>query len=165
MQVITSPEELNWNPHLHSIFLAGSIEQGSAPNWQKEFIESLQNYEKSDNCVIINPRRKAWDPSWPQNRNFPEFLNQVRWELSALEKVTTIALYLAPGTISSISLLEFGKHTNSGKLIVGCPPSFSRHGNVDITCEFYGIPFCESLERLIELTKDRINNFRKLLLE
>ncbi len=65
-----------------------------------------------------------------------------------LGKADVIALYLAPGTQSPISLMELGLHANGGKLVVCCPDGFWRKGNVQIVCARWGIPLVESMEEL-----------------
>ena len=117
-----------------SVFLAGSIEQGKAIDWQEQCEKELK-----DLLNVFNPRRDAWDSSWEQSINNPEFYEQVAWELEALEQADHIILYLAENTKSPISLLEFGLHARTNKLLVVCHPNFWRKGNIDIVCEKYQI--------------------------
>ena len=127
-----------------SIFLAGSIEMGLAEDWQKELGEWLidKNYN------IFNPRRADWDSSWCQTYEDPNFSQQVKWEMNALEKSDYIIMYLDPQTKSPISLLELGLHASSKKLFVVCPDGFWRKGNVEVVCSLYDIPLFNSLEEL-----------------
>ncbi len=125
------------------LFLAGSIEQGTATNWQKLVEKELEH----SNLVIFNPRRDDWDSSWKMDVNNPQFYGQVIWELTAMENSQVIAMYFAAGTNSPISLLELGLHARSGnKLVVFCPQDFYRKGNVDVTCRYYGIPVHDNYE-------------------
>ena len=145
---ITAPE----NPILsgvyrHKVFLAGSIEQGTARDWQKELCEKLKD-EK--HLIVYNPRRKVWDPSLPQTIDNEVFNEQVTWELDKLDKATVIPMYFEPGTKSPITLLELGLYATSGKLIVCCPEGFWRKGNVDIVCREYGIEQVDTLDGLLE---------------
>ena len=128
-----------------SIFLAGSIEMGTAEDWQTQIEEAL----KDKDVVIFNPRRDDWDSSWEQTLENANFYEQVQWELSALERADIIIMYFSPGTKSPISLLEFGLFARTGKLLVCCPPGFWRKGNVDIVCEKYNIMRFGSLKNLI----------------
>ena len=130
-----------------SIFLAGSIEMGSAVNWQ----EYIQDKLADQDINIYNPRRDDWDSSWKQTKDNKQFREQVEWELSALDSCDTILMYFDPNTKSPISLLELGLFADSKKLIVCCPDGFWRKGNVDIVCEQYNIPQTDSLDGLIEL--------------
>ena len=58
--------------------------------------------------------------------------------------------WFSPDTKSPISLLEFGKFADSGKMLVCCPTGFWNKGNVDIVCERYGIPNYETLDELLK---------------
>ena len=53
----------------NSVFLAGSIEQGKAIDWQKYVTQKLQDTD----ITVLNPRRDNWDASWSQDKNFSEF--------------------------------------------------------------------------------------------
>lgn len=134
--------------NIRAIFLAGSIEMGIAEDWQTR----VENYFKEypNDTVILNPRRDAWDSSWSQDSLSPQFYQQVNWELNALEKADMIIMYFSPDTKSPISLLEFGKFADSGKMLVCCPTGFWKKGNVDIVCERYGIPNYETLDELLK---------------
>lgn len=119
------------------IFLGGSIEMGSAENWQKMTAKTLAE----ENCIIFNPRRDGdWDASWEQ-KPFPgtQFYEQVDWELKAQDASDFIIYNFLPDTKSPITLLELGLFINSNaKKFVVCPESFWRYGNVRIVSELYG---------------------------
>jgi hypothetical protein len=139
------------------IFLAGSIEMGTADNWQEKFIKNLDSEiskEHSEEICIFNPRRADWDNTWIQSIENPYFSQQVNWELENLERATHIIMYFQPGTQSPISLLELGLHAKSGKLIVISPTGFWRKGNIDILCNKLGIIQEENLESAIEYIKE-----------
>ncbi len=144
--IITAPEKLPETKSNPTIFLAGSIECGSAELWQDKIIESL----KDSDVIILNPRRPDWDSSWEQKKDNLKFQEQVEWELDGLEMADHIVMYFAPGTKSPISLLELGLYADSNKLIVCCPEGFWRKGNVDIVCERYDIKTVDSLKELKE---------------
>ena len=151
---ITAPE----NPILsmvfrESVFLAGSIEQNKAEDWQVRMIDELRDEEF---CVVYNPRRKNWNPDLPQTIDNEQFYEQVTWELHRLDISTIVPMYFQPGTMSPITLLELGLYADSGKLIVCCPEGFWRKGNVDIICEKYGIEQVDTLEELTARVKQRV---------
>jgi hypothetical protein len=133
----------------YSVFLAGSIEMGAAPNWQAEIERNLADLD----IDIFNPRRDDWDPTWVQSADNPQFREQVEWELDALAQANLVVMYLAPGTMSPTSLLELGIYAANGgkKLVVCCPEGFHRKGNVDIVCERYGVEQVDSLDELEEV--------------
>lgn len=147
MQIIKAPNELPTHrvngivPK--SVFLAGSIEMGTAVDWQKETTERLS---KQGVEYVFNPRRDDFDASQEQSKDNDYFYGQVSWELTALDIAETILMYFAPGTKSPISLLELGLYAQSGKLIVVCNNGFWREGNVSIVCERYGIPLYDILD-------------------
>lgn len=150
--VIHPPTPLPRAPKLHTFFLAGSIEQGSAPEWQKELVALLEGSE----AIILNPRRLAWDANWEQSIDNPTFREQVEWELEGLRRADTKLFYFAPGTKSPVTLLELGLHAASGNVIVCCPPGFWRKGNVDIVGAQHKIPVVSSLQELAVLAKGRL---------
>lgn len=136
-----------------SIFLAGSIEQGVAQDWQTIFVEALTTLD----VLIFNPRRERWDASWVQSIDNPQFRAQVEWELQALEQASVIALYLDPATRSPISMLELGLFAHTNKLIVCCPDGFWRKGNIDIVCARYHIEQATTLDDLILRAQRRLS--------
>ena len=131
-----------------TVFLAGSIEMGTAENWQNKVEKLLEDTD----WIILNPRRDDWDSSWEQSIENREFYEQVNWELRGLEMSDMAIMYFAPGTKSPISLLEFGLLAGSepGKLLVVCPEGFWRKGNVDIVCERYFIKQFNTIEMAVE---------------
>ena len=132
-----------------SVFLAGSIDMDHAPRWQDDVAAGLAELD----VVVLNPRRDDWDSSWGQTIDDPRFRGQVQWELEGLERASVIAMYLAPGSQSPISLLELGLHAQSGRMIVCCPEGFWRKGNVDIVCERHGIEQVQGLDALVRAVR------------
>lgn len=144
IHVIKPPTPLTNLDFNRTVFLAGSIEMGTAEDWQTQIAQSLTN----TNLTLLNPRRDRWDPTWQQTINNPQFRAQVEWELDAQAQATMIAMYFSPSTQSPITLLELGLFANSGKLIVSCPDGFWRKGNVEIVCQRYKIPMVATLNDL-----------------
>jgi hypothetical protein len=135
-----------------SVFLGGSIEMGKAEMWQNKVAD---RFDKLD-WLVFNPRRDEWDPSWEQKVTNQQFSEQVNWELDALVTAEYILMYFQPGTMSPVSLLELGLFHN--KCVVVCPEGFWRKGNVDITCEKFGIPQRDTLEHAIEYILEKAND-------
>lgn len=129
------------------LFLAGSIEMGSAELWQDKVCELL----KDEKFLILNPRRDDWDSSWVQSKDNPQFRQQVEWELDGLAISDCIIFYFDKNTKSPITLLELGlcAWSRGRNCIVVCPDGFWRKGNVDIVCERYNVLQMESLEKAI----------------
>jgi hypothetical protein len=147
MKVIYAPSEIDLGSE-SLVFLAGSIEMGKAKEWQNEFVEIMEGVltrkQIQKRLLILNPRRKDWDSSWVQEKENVQFHQQVSWELTALELADYIVFFLQAGTVSPVSLLELGLYARSGKILVVCENGFHRKGNVDIVCERYKIPQCET---------------------
>ncbi|GAB3588563.1 nucleoside 2-deoxyribosyltransferase domain-containing protein [Acetobacter peroxydans] len=156
-RVITSPERLPLQHGYPRVFLGGSIDMGSAADWQKDMIESL----RGEDVVILNPRRSDWNPAWKPDASNPNFRQQVKWELGALESAHVIVLYFLPGSQSPISLLGMGLHAKSGKLIVLCPQGYWRKGNVDITASRYGIVQVADIDELKTAVREKLRKLRE----
>ena len=127
------------------IFLAGSIEMGTAEMWQRRITGLLS----ARTGTILNPRRDDWDATWDQSSQNTKFREQVEWELFAMEECDKILMYFSPGTKSPITLLELGLFAHDPKLVVCCPQGYWRKGNVDIVCRRYGVKQVETLEELV----------------
>ncbi len=145
------------------IFLAGSIENGVAENWQERVIDELHNqFEHADGCEIIvnNPRHDDWDSSIDPSIEHPELVKQINWELDELDKADIIVMYFDPNTKSPISLLELGLFKDKN-IFVYCDPEFWRSVNVAVTCERFGIPLYS--DDVNELMKDVSMNISYVL--
>jgi len=136
-----------------TVFLGGSIEMGTAEAWQAKIVQDFQNTD----ITFLNPRRDDWDWSTEQSIYNDTFSEQVKWENDALDYSDIIIIYFDPNTKSPISLHELGLYASSGKVIVCCPQGFWRKGNVDITCQRYGIPLVETYNDLLSELRFRIN--------
>jgi hypothetical protein len=138
------------------VFLAGSIEQGIAENWQEKIVKAFPF-----NVDFLNPRRDNWDTSWEQDLNNPNFYEQVTWELDMLDSADIILMYFDPNTKSPISLMELGLYAkeqifDDRCMMVCCPEGFWRKGNVDIVCQRYHIPVFTNIETLIVSLKNKL---------
>lgn len=133
---------------------------GTAPDWQAEVENQLADLD----MVIYNPRRDDWDSTWVQSADNPQFREQVEWELDALSLANLVVMYLAPGTMSPISLLELGIYAadKTNKLVVCCPEGFHRKGNVDIVCERYGVEQVDSLDGLTDAIRARYSEWQMI---
>ncbi len=151
-KVIKPPAELpnidEYDFKTISVFLAGSIEMGTAINWQTTITTELTGLAS----YIFNPRRDDWDSAW--HKDNLEFIKQVNWELDALELSNYIFMYFDPKTKSPISLLELGLFASSKKLIVCCPDGYWRKGNVEIVCGRYRIPFYSDIFESVNYLKE-----------
>ena len=127
------------------IFVAGSIEMGTAEDWQARLVGLLKDFEGT----LWNPRRDDWDPTWEQRASNPRFAEQVNWELDMIGLSDGVVMYFDPATKSPITLLELGLLAANPKLFVCCPDGFWRKGNVEIVCERYHIPLLHTFDDLV----------------
>jgi len=142
-----SPSNISYRDHNKpSVFLAGSIEQGKAIDWQAASANSF--IEKG--FVVFNPRRKDWDANWKQEFVDPQMNQQIGWEDNAMNMADHILIFLQPNTLSPISLFEFGKHLTSGKVVMVCPTGFWRKANVDFECAKYNVPQFDTITDAIQ---------------
>jgi len=154
MKLISAPEDINkfrvtrngWDVQPNpSLFLGGSIEQGKAELWQDKVAESLADKP----LLLFNPRRAEWN----EFSDEAMIRKQIRWELSALEESDAIFIYLQPGTLSPISMLEFGlfaRPNSRRKLVVTCPPGFWRRTNIEETAARFSVPLFDTIEEGIK---------------
>jgi nucleoside 2-deoxyribosyltransferase-like protein len=153
-RIVKPPAPLPVDAQTLSVFLAGSIEMGSADNWQAEVERTLADLD----VLILNPRREDWDASWVQSIDNPQFRAQVEWELGGLERADVVAMYFAPATQAPVTLLELGLCARAGRLVVCCPAGYWRRGNVEVVCRRYGVPLLESLPDLVAEVRRRLGD-------
>jgi len=127
------------------VFLCGSIEMGSAEQWQARLAGLLARKQGT----LLNPRRSDWDSSWEESISNPQFREQVEWALEAQERANVLAVYFDPATKSPVTLLELGLFQE--KCVVCCPEGYWRKGNVDIVCARLDIPTATSLDDLARI--------------
>lgn len=152
MAVFVTPDSDGQDLHqsdLIKIFLAGTIDNGVAPNWQQELFESIHSHSVFKDSVIFSPRRKEWD----QNASGDMIQEQVLWELERLESSDYIFFNFLAGSKSPITLWELGHFgtgiasVDDGMLAamstVACPEDYWRYTNVKVCCDRYSIPIHE----------------------
>jgi hypothetical protein len=145
MIIYKAPQQIN-KTEGKKIFLGGTIEMEVSVNWQETVIQFFQD----KTCTIFNPRRDDWGYNWKQEAGNSQFSQQVNWELDAMEMADIIILNFLPGSLSPITLLEFGLYAQSNKLMVCCPEDYWRSGNVHIVCDRCGIPLYDTMQALLE---------------
>ncbi|MCB9743294.1 MAG: nucleoside 2-deoxyribosyltransferase domain-containing protein [Alphaproteobacteria bacterium] len=150
--VLKPPAPLPANEQRPVVFLAGSIDQGAAVDWQAQVEARLASHD----VLLLNPRREAWDASWRQSIDNPVFREQVSWELDGLERADIVLLHLTAESQAPISLLELGLFARTGKVIVACAPAFWRRGNVEVVCARFGMPLYKALGPALSAVEDRL---------
>lgn len=151
MHIIKPPTPLNKFKE-PTLFIAGSIENGAATDWQRVVERELETYDG----ILLNPRRDNWDPSWDQSIDNPNFKEQVTWELDGQDIADIILMYFAGGTKVPITLLELGLYAKKDNVFVARSESFWRKGNIDVVCARYGIPVFEHYIDALTPIKQRL---------
>jgi len=159
MLTIQAPHDYIETPRPR-IFLAGSIEMGTATRWQDVVIDALKDHTGT----ILNPRRDDWDSTWVQEAKNPKFFRQVAWELTAMDVADMILMYFDPKTKSPITLLELGLHVTQC-MIVCCPDGYWRRGNVEIVCAKHGTPCTGHLREAMDLLECKISELSDIWLD
>ena len=143
------------------VFLAGSIEMGTAEDWQDRVSKELAKNPNLDQ--ILNPRRTDWDSSWVQSITNPNFKEQVEWEHEGIFSSDIVFFYFDPATKSPITLMELGIIMGLNLslalpyVVVCCPDGFWRRGNIEIVCNKLEIPLYNCLEDAILDANVKVN--------
>lgn len=134
-------------PCERSVFLAGTVQDGEEVNWREIAITALAPSASH----IFDPRRADWDDSWVTKKDNPQFFEQVTGELDHLDEASRVLMNFAPASPSPLPLLELGYLAAKApqKLLVCCPESFWKKGNVGILRERQGIICVDSLDELL----------------
>jgi hypothetical protein len=135
------------------LFLAGSIDNGTAEDWQRVVEAQISDLP----VTVYNPRRDDWNPNLRQDISEPEFAYQVNWELDNIEAADVLFFYFSPGGPAPITLMELGTAAKSAKVIVCCPDGYWRKGNVQVLCHRHGIPLYDDLEGAVRHLRIHLN--------
>ena len=151
MKVITPETDYDFDEQMfdHTLFLAGTIDNGYSNNWQDALCSELNG-----NILVFNPRRQHWSEDAP----IEELKNQISWEQRLLHVSDLIVMVLLDNSKSPVSLMELGEFCNSGKIIVFCTPNFYRYWNVKDLCLRKGILMYETneIDEISKIVLDRI---------
>jgi hypothetical protein len=153
MKIFKAPTKATVDASETSVFLAGSIDMGSAENWQTRLENDLKEEE---DLVLLNPRRDDWDSTWVQDPTpGTQFHEQVSWELDHLDLADLVVVYFADSSMSPITLLEFGLLASNYEkdVIVYCTDKFYRYGNVQIVADRYHIPIFDKYDEFLHYIK------------
>lgn len=153
IKYITPKSDKYYSEHSFKVFLAGTIDNGEAEDWQTNIYARMcigeigesnpyNEYKIPEKYItIFSPRRD----DWKEDATIEDIEEQIRWEQEKLEEADLIIMCLQDDSKSPISLLELGLYGPSGKLICFCTPNFYRYSNVKLTCEKFLIPLIEDL--------------------
>lgn len=162
MREIIAPQRYSLKPGEISVFAAGSIEMGTAIDWQKNLKQQLAD---QDDVVIFNPRRTAWDSSWKQDLSNPQFVEQVNWEQDHVERdmpdsCHIVYINIDPKTKSIITFGEFAQVFRSGWTVICCPLGYWRRGNIEVMAQRAGIYLHTDFDESVNGLKNMIALYR-----
>ncbi|KAK7177649.1 hypothetical protein PSPO01_16301 [Paraphaeosphaeria sporulosa] len=139
------------------IFVGGSIEMGKAPEWQAAFADKITSLP----IAAFNPRRIRWDDSLEQNIKNEALRHQIHWEMTNLDQADLIIFYFHPNTISAVTLMELGRYSQSGKIIVCCPEGYHRRGNVQYLCGKDNVLLLDDFDELVNIVIAKVEEILK----
>ena len=151
---IKPPLNIVWD-NRKTIFLAGTIDNGSSIDWQAQVEKELDYLD----VLILNPRREEWDSTWEQTIENEQFREQVEWELDGLDQADEIFIYFAANSKSPITLLELGLHASKKNLTIVCEKEFWRRGNIEVVANRYNLPLFQTLEEGLATLKSKLGNY------
>jgi len=152
--IIQAPVKWDKNIKKFKVFLAGSIDNGKAEDWQKELIDLLKD-EKD--IAILNPRRDKWNP----NAKESEVEKQINWEKEAMDAADIILFKFSEKSKSVITMYELGYYIHTGKCVVHCHEKFWRATNVRVSCEQNSVIMLNTLKDLAAFAKWAQKNHSK----
>ena len=129
MNFITAPDRIHLDTPPKAgpkVFLAGSIENGAAPEWQQSFRDSPLFITEPG--FFLNPRRR-----WITKPSYELLQEQVFWEQDYLAAADLVVFVFLANTASPITLLEFGQCIERKvPMVVYCEEDYWRRGNVEL---------------------------------
>lgn len=145
-EYILAPKEHS-RPYRNKLFLAGTIESGTARDWQRSVAEDILSRE---GVTIYNPRRPAWAGE-QRTLSCSLFCEQVLWEQRMLKLSSHVFFNFEPNSISLITMGEFYQCLELKKImVVCCPKEYRGSGNVILMCALYNVPVYETLVEAVD---------------
>lgn len=155
MIICTPDTELIFSSSLRSVFLAGTIDNGNSFDWQNLVIQRLQDID----CIVYNPRKSSWNPKLNASSASETLRKQVDWEQTCIFAASEVFFNFEAGSVSPISLLEYGQCFATGKsTIVRCPTAYFRHGNIKIMQDSIQEPTFIDLDKAIQFLKQSLSS-------
>jgi hypothetical protein len=155
MNLVTPDSDCYPPPYYTTVFLAGTIDNGRAKDWQTGLHEILSKSFANEALAILSPRRKKWDSNALQTIDNLMLKQQIEWELWHLKRADVIAMVFLEDSQSPISLLELGAFKDKC-MAVYCPQGFYRKANVDIFCAIHDISVISEWDEFIRILRLKI---------
>lgn len=115
---VVTPPSLFISASGPSVFLAGSINNGQAEDWQNSVVSVAQSLWLETDLTIYNPRRDQWSEDHENE--------QMAWTLPLLKTVDYIIMHLTSDGGSPISTLELGMFISDPRLYLSVHDSYTR---------------------------------------
>lgn len=138
-------------PLAKSIFLAGPTPRPpkpgdeQVPSWRPEAVRILGDDLGFTGTVFV--------PESADGKPHDEYDHQLSWEWEGLDQ-STIAVFWVPRVPENMPAMttnvEFGMLVNSGKLVLGAPPSAVKMGYLKALAERFNIPVFDSLHSTLQ---------------
>lgn len=127
--LVTSPSL--WIPPTGpKIFLAGSINDGQAPDWQARISSFIEKEWIISDVTVYNPRRSDFIKSMEEE--------QQAWSIQMISTADYILMHLSDSGLAPISLLELGLFMNSNRLYISMDEGYERYYSVMVHCNYFG---------------------------
>lgn len=153
--ILVTPDDAWPTSTAPSVFLAGTIDNGTSFNWQQLVIDALA----STNCVIFNPRKATWDSTLDPKEVTSALRRQVDWEQAAMCASSIVFFHFVGGSVSPISLLEYGVCYGLDKsTIVSCSADYFRFGNIKIMQDSIQEPTYTDFNKAVQFLKQCLSN-------
>jgi hypothetical protein len=173
IETIVAPKQRYGNTDNIRVFLGGTIDMGASRDWQKELqIYAYDRFEpEHQNITFYNPRRPEPFDGLQSIEN-DKFTGQVHWEFDHIDECQVMIIYLVGGSLSPISLLEFGyylgklsadkKFWEEQRLLIACEPGFWRKGNIEVLCDRFAIPLADDIEQIAVWLEAQVKDLNKV---
>ena len=157
MKIISPLEIKEKSENKVSIFLGGSIDKETSPDWRKGLTVYLSQQDYQDKLVIFNPRYEDWGKGWHKDPEDEDFRAQAQWEMDHQSKADILIYWFCAERASPITMLEFGIHHKKNP-IVGVSKNFGRYGYLVLTCEYHDLPLNHDWDDFVSAIDMRIHN-------
>lgn len=127
---VVTPPSLFISASGPSVFLAGSIDNGAAEDWQGSVVRVAPSLWLETDLTVYNPRRDSWSDT-DENE-------QIAWTLPLLKTVDYILMHLTGHSGSPISTLELGMFISDPRLYLSVDDSYSRKETILYHYHYFG---------------------------
>jgi hypothetical protein len=173
IEVITAPTPRFGDACNLRVFLAGSIDMGSAVDWQSELIERASSFDDKY-VTFYNPRRSKVF-SGEQSLYNDDFAGQVNWEIDHIDRANIVVFYITAESKAPITMFELGYFMGKTmddanresvdqkpRVVVGVEQGFWRRGNIEVMCDRFGVQLYDNLDDVASVLEDQLRDCNKV---